>query len=214
MKAALIGATGNLGKRIVHYAKQESIELVAFVRRPCRIEGVQIIVKDLFELERDDLKEIDVLISAFGGGFQANPVINKKAFEKYIELLGNTNKRLVAIAGAGSLYTDSSHTRFEYEQESHPAKLKAISENIRRGINRIRKDQSFEWTVVCPSRFFDLQGKYTGSVLIGRDEEIIENEDHQSMVTYEDLAETMVKIAVNDPYPNEIITVATRKASL
>lgn len=214
MKAALIGATGNLGKKIIHYAQKESMEIVAFVRRPQPVEGAETIVKDLFELTREDLKDIDVVISAFGGGFHTDPVINEKAFQQYIELLDHTNKKLVAIAGAGSLYTDNTHTRFEYEQESHPPKLKEISKNIRQGINLIKSIRTFDWTIVCPSRFFDLQGKHSGDVLMEFDEQIIENEDGQSMVTYEDLAETMVKIATEALYPNKVVTVATRKVDI
>lgn len=210
MKIGVIGANGNLGSRIVKYALESKINVKAFVYKGDCLYDIEFIEKNLFDLTRDDIQDIDVLISAFGSGFKVDPIINKKAFIKYIELLEYTDKKLVAIGGAGSLYTDNTHRIYEYQSDSHPAKLKEISKNIRLGIDEIENNKTFDWTVVCPSRRFDLNGSYSGNYIVGERSEIIYNKDNQSYITYEDLAKAMVDIAKNDLYKQQVITIASK----
>ncbi len=215
MKVGVIGANGNLGNRIVKQAIDQGIDVKAFVyMSECLDKRVVSIEKNIFDLTKDDIKDIDVLISAFGGGFKVDPIINKNAFFKYIELLDNTDKKLVAIAGAGSLYTDNTHTIYEYQSDNHPEKLKEISKNIRLGVDELEKTNSFNWTVVCPSRRFDSKGGYTGEYIVGDKCEVIYNKDNQSYVTYDDLAKAMLDIAKNNLYTQQVITIASKKGGL
>lgn len=210
MKLVVIGANGNLGSKVVKQALERGHEVKSIVYK-CEIEcdGINIIDRNLFELTKEDLDDNEIIISAFGGGFNADPIINKEAYEKYIELLDGSNKKIIAIAGAGSLYTDSTHTMREYEVPGYSPKLSAISKNIKLGVDEIKKRKDLNWTVVCPSRKFDLEGPHTKNYKVGTDEEIIFNEDGNSYVTYEDLATAMLDIAENDLYNNEVVTVAT-----
>lgn len=212
MKIGIIGANGNLGSYLVKQALDLDMAVKAFVRKGvCSDSRVESVEKSLFDMKKEDIQDLDVLISTFGSGFTADPSINKDAFIKYIELLENSKTKFIVIAGAGSLYTDATHAVYEYETENHPLKLKEISKNIRLGIDEIEKNKSFSWTIVCPSRKFDLKGKYSGEYIIGLDGEIIYNEDQQSYVTYEDLAKAMLDIAINDLYPHQLVTIASKK---
>ncbi|MDU1054407.1 NAD(P)H-binding protein [Clostridium baratii] len=210
MKLAVIGANGNLGSRVVKQALDRGHEVKSIVYM-CKTDcdGHEVIEKNLFDLTQEDLGESEVIISAFGGGFKADPVINKQAYEKYIELLNGTNKKIIAIAGAGSLYTDASHNMREYEVPGYSNTLSGISRNIRLGVDKIKERKDLNWTVVCPSRKFDLEGPFTNKYMVGTNEEIIFNEDGDSYVTYEDLASAMLDIAENGLYNNQVITIAT-----
>ena len=126
MNIAVIGANGNLGKSVVEMAVKQGLNVKAFDY----VGGDSIIQKSLFDLTKEDLKNVDVVISAYGSGLKSDPTLNRKAFEKYIELLDHTSMYLITIAGAGSLYCDNTHTLFEYQLDSHPAKLKEISHQI------------------------------------------------------------------------------------
>lgn len=214
MKLVVIGANGNLGSRVVKQALNRGHEVKSIVYM-CNTEslGTEVIDKNLFDLTQADLDETEVIISAFGGGFKANPVINKEAYEKYIELLEGTDKKIIAIAGAGSLYTDSTHAMREYEVPGYSPKLSAISQNIKLGVDKIKERNDLKWTVVCPSRKFDLEGPYTNNYKVGINEEIIFNEDGNSYVTYEDLAAAMLDIAEKDLYNNKVVTIATVSVS-
>lgn len=211
MKIGVIGANGNLGNKIVKQAIDRGYDVQAFVYQgnclDARVPQTDI---NLFDMTQEDVKDIDVLISAFGGGFHNDPVINRQAFIKYRELLQNSPKKLIAIAGAGSLYTDVSHQQFEYESPHHPLKLKKISEYIRLGVDELKEEESFAWTVVCPSRQFDFNGPFTGQYIVGQKEEIIVNDDHESYVTYEDLAKAMLDCVETIKYNHQVITIATK----
>ncbi|WP_459478941.1 NAD(P)-dependent oxidoreductase [Clostridium saccharoperbutylacetonicum] len=212
MKIAVIGANGNLGSRVIKYALMRGHIVKAIIYNGSTPdERTEILEKSLFDLTSDDFKDVEVVISAFGGGLSSNPVINKDAFVKYIELLDNTDKKLIAIGGAGSLFTSEERSLYEYESPAHPQMLKEISENIKLGIDEIEKVESFDWTVVCPSRKFDLEGPYTGEYIVGEDNIIIFNDNNESYVTYEDLASAMVDIAESKKYKQKKITIATKK---
>lgn len=210
MKIGVIGANGNLGTRVVNQALKNGHEVTGFVYQGQAPEGAKSIVKNLFDLTKNDIQDLNAVISAFGGGFNSDPLINQQAYEKYISLFEGTNKKLVAIAGAGSLYTDDTHTLFEYELDSHPAKLKEISKYIRKGVDEILQHQDFDWTAVCPSRFFDPEGPYTGDYLTGEKQEVIYNEDEKSYLTYNDMAKAMVDLVEQKLYPHQVVTFATR----
>lgn len=211
MKIGVIGANGNLGNKVVKQALARGYEVKAFVYGgQCTSKNVESVEMDLFSMSKNDLAGLDVLISCFGSGFKANPIINQRAFEKYIELLSGSKTKLIAIAGAGSLYSDKSHQSFEYESPNHPGKLKEISKNIRLGVDTLKKCQDFSWIVVCPSRVFDLTGPFTQHYLVGTDEEVIYNEDGNSYVTYEDLAMAMLDCIAQQTYDQQVITIATK----
>lgn len=215
MKIGVIGANGNLGSIIVKLALTAGHDVKAFVfMGECLEKDVEVQDVNLFDLTKNDIENVDVLISAFGSGFKSDPIINKQAFEKYIDLLDNSNKQLITIAGAGSLYTDDTHSLYEYQLDSHPAKLKKISENIRLGVDEIEKVNSFPWTVVCPSRKFDLDGPATNDYIIGTKSEIIYNDDQNSYVSYHDLAKAMIDIATSKQYNHQVITVASRNGGV
>lgn len=211
MKIGIIGANGNLGKKITKEALNRGHQVTAFIYKgELELDCVKI-EKNLFDMVNDDVKDLDVVISAFGGGISAkiDASINKKAFEKYIELLDNTSIKLIVTAGAGSLYTDETHTLYEYEANHHPEKLKETSKNIKLGVDELKKTTHLDWTAVCPSRQFDLNGPLTKKYLIGEKEEIIYNEDGKSYLTYEDMAQAMLDIAQERTYSKQVITIAT-----
>ncbi len=214
MKIAVIGATGNLGKRVAKRALEAGYEVKAIVREKQKYDlDTELLEKDLFELTVDDLKDVEVVFSAFGSGFSCDPVINQKAFEKYIELFEGSSKRLFVIAGAGCLYTEHTHQILEYEAPHASKRLYGISSYTTKGVEELMEHKEMNWTVICPSRKFDAQGPYTGDCLIGENREIIFNEDGESYVTYEDIAQEIVKLFSdeNNQYKNKVITMATRK---
>lgn len=214
MKIAVIGATGNLGKRVAKRALEAGYEVKAIVREKQKYDlDTELLEKDLFELTVDDLKDVGIVFSAFGSGFSCDPVINQKAFEKYIELFKGSSKRLFVIAGAGCLYTEHTHQILEYEAPHASKRLYGISSYTTKGVEELMEHKEMNWTVICPSRKFDAQGPYTGDCLIGENREIIFNEDGESYVTYEDIAQEIVKLFSdeNNQYKNKVITVATRK---
>ena len=212
MKIAVIGANGNLGARVTKQALDRGHAVKGFlhsVRTPdARAEFV---VKSLFDITREDIVDCDVLISAYGSGFHADPKLNLQAFLQYKELCDNSDRHLIAIGGAGSLYTDETHSTYCYETPEHPDFLREISRNIKLGIDELKKTTAMNWTVVCPSSFFDPEGPLTGNYEIGTEGHLLFNEAGESRVTYNDLACAMVDIAEAGSCRQMQITVLTRQ---
>lgn len=212
-KIVIIGATGNLGKRVARKAVEAGFVVKAIIRSE---EGydldTEILKKDLFDLTLEDIADADIIFSAFGSGFQADPVVNERVYDKYIELMSGTSKKLFVIAGAGCLYTDKTHTLLEYRAPYASSRLYGISGYTTCGVEKLIKQEGFKWTVICPSRKFDAAGPYTGNYLIGEDRTILYNESGESYLTYEDMAGLLIELFKSDEalYDHKIITAVTK----
>lgn len=212
MKIAVVGANGNLGSRVTRQALDRGFQVKGFIYDgESPDERAEIVKKSLFDMERSDLEDCDVMISAYGSGFKADPVLNRDAYVKYIELNQGTDRHVVAIAGAGSLYKDETHTMYCYEDPDYPEFMRGISMNIKFGIDEIEKAENLNWTAVCPSSFFDPEGPLTGNYEISTEGHLIYNEAGESRVTYEDLACAMLDIAEQNTYQRKKITVCTKQ---
>lgn len=211
MKIAVVGANGNLGARVTKQALNRGFQVKGFIYAgEAPDERMEVVRKSLFDMNAGDIADCDVMISAYGSGFNADPALNHQAFIKYIELNDHTQRHLIAIGGAGSLFTDESHTVYCYETPEHPDFLRDISKNIKLGIDELKKTKEMNWTVVCPSSFFDSEGPWTKNYQIGLEGHLIYNEKGQSYVTYDDLAMAMVDIAESNAYNCRQITVGTK----
>lgn len=212
MKIAVIGANGRLGTKIVKHALNRGHEVKSIIYAGDPSDSrEEVIYKSVFDITKEDLNDVDVVLSAYGSGFNADPVLNKNAYLKYKELMEETGLKFVTIAGAGSLYSDDSHTLREYEQPNYYQKMYGISKNICEGIGELKKTKGLKWTAVCPSQFFDFEGPYTGNVIVGLDETLLYNEVNKSVVTYEDLASSMLDVAELGIFEEKVVTFATRK---
>lgn len=211
MKVAIIGANGNLGTRVTKQALDRGFQVKGFIYDgETPDERIEIVKKSMFYITKEDIADCDVMISAYGSGFKADPKLNHQAFLKYIELNDKTDRHLIAIAGAGSLFTDEKHKTYCYEVPDYPDFMRGISENIKLGIDELKKTSEMNWTAVCPSSFFDPEGKLTGNYEIGTEGHLIFTYEGISYVTYNDLAMAMLDIAEQNTYNKMQITVGTK----
>ena len=211
MKIAVIGANGKLGTKTVKEALSRGYEVRSFILNgEGSDEREELVVRSLFDLNKEDLEGIDCVISTFGGGFHADPRINKEAFEKYAKLIEESGLRFTVIGGAGTLYTDESHTKHEYENMNPEKPLYGISKNICEGIQLLKGSDLEKWTVVCPSQKFDFEGQRHESYRIGYEEELLHNSNGESYLTYEDMAKALVDICNDDSFNGKVITVLSQ----
>ncbi len=211
MKIAIIGANGRLGTKVTEQALDRGMEVKGFIYDgEIPDERVQVVNKSLFDITKEDIADCDIMISAYGSGVHADPALNHQAFLKYIELNDGTDRHLIAIGGAGSLFTDETHASYCYEAPDHPEVLKGISKNIKLGIDELKKVTNINWTVVCPSSFFDFEGALTKNYQVGTEGHLIFNEEGKSYVTYNDLAMAMLDIAEQNTYNQMQVTIGTK----
>lgn len=214
MKFGIIAAAGNLGSRIVTEALNRNHEVTGFVNKtPCKDTRVQSIQKSLFALKEEDVANFDVLFSAYGSGFEADPTLNRQALNKLAELVRNTDTRIISIAGSGCLFTDGSKMTRVYELPEHPSFLKDISENTSLGVEDVMDMAEVHYTFVSPGLCFDAEGPRSCDYLTDTEMTVTSNEDGSSYTTYDDLAVAMVDFAEQGTYDRRFVTVLSRKGS-
>ncbi len=66
MKIAVVCANGKAGKLITNEAVNRGFDVTAVVRSENKTNAKKVILKDLFDLTKEDLKDFDVVVDAFG----------------------------------------------------------------------------------------------------------------------------------------------------
>ncbi len=194
MKIGVIGANGKAGRCIIHEAARRGHEVTAIVRNHETImgPGYPILEKDLFALTPDDLKPFDAVVSAFGLPFDGKHPEGsyQKAYEHLIGVMrALPDTRLLVVGGAGSLYTDDTHTSTvldsmpEGTMRQDPADMAKVYEMLR--------NSGLKYTFFSPACFFDPRGGRTKQYLTGTDT-VIRNAAGESYISYQDYACAMV----------------------
>lgn len=212
MNVGVIAAAGKLGGRIVTECLDRGHAVTAFINKsPCRDKRAQAVRKSLFDLQSDDVKGFDVLFSAYGSGFDADPIINRQALDRLAELVQGTETRMISIAGSGCLFTDESRHIRVYELPEHPAFLKGISQNTTLGVEDVMAREDVHFTFVSPGLMFDAEGSRTGEYLSDTRMIIQKNLDGSSYTSYSDLAAAMVDFAEQGLFDKEFVSVLSAR---
>ena len=66
MKIAVVCANGKAGRLIVKEALARGMDVTALVRGENRSDAKKVLIKDVFELTREDLAGFDAVVDAFG----------------------------------------------------------------------------------------------------------------------------------------------------
>lgn len=209
MKIGIIGANGKLGALLVEEALKRKHDVTAIIREDfCNNKKVKnTIVKSLFDLTREDISSLDVLISAFGSGLNVDPTINREAINHLSEITSKTHIYLLYVGGAGSLYTNHLHKQRVYETKEHPDFLREISKNIFLGYQDLKEKQNVNYVFVCPSLFFDFDGERKGIYQVGTEEEVIYSSKKESKISYRDFAKAIIDESEDKRYNRKCITI-------
>ena len=104
MNIGIIGATGKLGTKVLDEAQQRGHEVTAIVRNAKLDDDkdVKVIEKDVFDLTSDDIKDLDVVVNAFGAPLGEEEV-HVEVGRVLINILKDVDTRAIIVGGAGSL---------------------------------------------------------------------------------------------------------------
>lgn len=185
MKVALIGASGNVGSRLLAELSRRGHEVTAIARNPERIEtrpGVTPAKGDLFDdaTLTETLRGHDAVLSAVLF-IMSDP-------DKLLNAVKASGvKRYLVVGGAGSLevapglkLADTPEFPAEYKQEATKGG---------EFLDLLRQDQDLDWTFLSPSAVFG-PGERTGRFRLGTDQLLV-NETGSS-ISYEDYAIALV----------------------
>jgi putative NADH-flavin reductase len=185
MKVAVIGATGNIGSKIVIELLTRGHDVSGITRHP---EQLQPNVK--FTARRGDVNEAglaellaghDAVVSAVK--FQTmDPNILIRAVKK------TAVKRLLVVGGAGSLDVAPGVQLIDTPDFPEGSKGEALAG--REFLNILRGQRELDWTFLSPSAVL-APGERTGKFRLGTDQLLVD-EKGESKISIEDYAVAMV----------------------
>ena len=186
MKIAIIGATGNVGRRLVNEALRRGHSVTAIARNTSALTPTPKLA-----LEQADAHDPAALAAVVAGH---DSVLSSVAFRmvapaSLIAAVRRSGvKRYLVVGGAGSLeiapgslLVDSPNFPAPYKEEASKGKL---------FLDALRDVDDLEWTMLSPSALF-VAGERTGTFRLGTDS-LLTASDGKSWISYEDYAAAMI----------------------
>lgn len=208
MKIAVVAANGKEGRIIVEEAQRRGHDVTAVVRGENRTVAEKTLVKDLFDLTREDLAGFDVVVDAFGAWTPETLPLHSTSLAHLADALSGTDVRLVVVGGAGSLYVDPEHGTQLVDTPDFPDAFKPLASAMAKSLAELRGRDDVRWTYVSPAADFQAEGERTGRYLLAG-EELTTNSRGESIVSYADFALALVDEAerTTDAHVRERISV-------
>ena len=170
MKIAVVCANGKEGQLITKEAVNCGFDVTAVVRGENKSEATKAIVKDLFDLTKEDLSGFDAVVDACGAWTPETLDVIPNAVKKLCELLNGTDTRLLIVGGAGSLYVNKEHTLTVADGKDFPDAFKPLAAVHQTALDYLRGVKDVKWTYLSPAADFRADGEKTGKyILAGED---------------------------------------------
>lgn len=209
MKIAVVCANGKAGKLITKEAVDRGLDVTAIVRGENKSVAPHSVSKDIFEITREDLKDFDVVVDAFGAWIEDTIPEIPKAVEKLCELLSGSNTRLLIVGGAGSLYVNPEHTLTVADGADFPEAFKPLAAAHGMALKNLRERNDVKWTYISPAADFQAEGERTEKYILAG-EELTLNDKGESIISYADYAIAMVDEITNGNHIQERISVVRK----
>ena len=206
MKIAVVCANGKVGKLVVKEAMKRGLDVTAIVRGENKSLAEHTIIKDLFDLKKSDLDSFDTVVDAFGTWNPESLTQHSTSLKKLCDLLSGTNKRLIVVGGAGSLYVNPEHTLQLMDTPDFPDMFKPLAAAMAKALGELRQRKDVQWTYISPAGDFQAEGDRTGKYILGG-EELVLNSKGESVISYADYAIAMIDEATKGNHIQERISV-------
>lgn len=209
MKVGVVCANGKAGKLIVEEAVKRGLDVTAIVRGENKSIAGKVLVKDLFDLTAEDLKEFDVVVDAFGAWEPDKLPQHSSSLKHLCDILSGKETRLVVVGGAGSLYVNPEHTMQVMDGPDFPDVFKPLAAAQGKALDELRLRNDVKWTFLSPAGDFQAEGERTGEYILAG-EELTLNERGESVISYADYAIAMVDEIVSGNHIRERISVVRK----
>ncbi len=209
-KVAVISANGRVGSLVVKELVERGYDVTGFGRKAQNTTAAQTYIqKDLFELTKADLAEFEVVVDAFGTFAPKTLHLHVEVIKHLTALLAGTDKRLLIVGGAGSLYVDPEHKTQLVDTPDFPAEFYALAKAQTDALTELRKHDDVDWTFISPAADFQADGKRTGKYILAG-EELTLNDRGESIISYADYALAMADEIQNGDHIKERISVVRK----
>ena len=191
MKIAVICSNGKVGKLVVKEALDRGNDVTAFARSDNKSAAKKFVKKDIFDLTKDDLKDFDAVVDAFGV-FVPDKLSQHSATLKHLcDIMSGSKARLLIVGGAGSLYLDKEHKSQVMDTPDFPPQFLPLAKAQGKTLDELRKRDDVNWTFISPAADFQAEGERTGKYILAG-EEFTLNSKNESVISYADYAIAMV----------------------
>ena len=191
MKIAVVCANGKAGRLIVKEAAERGFDVTAVVREENKTDAQTVLKKDLFDLTSDDLKGFDAVVDAFGAWAEEMLPQHSTSLKHLCDILSGSDKRLLVVGGAGSLYINPEHTMQVMDTPDFPDMFKPLAKAQGKALDELRTRNDVKWTFISPAGDFQADGERTGKYILAG-EELTLNSRGESIISYADYAIAMV----------------------
>lgn len=200
MKIAVVGGNGKSGSLIVKEALSRGHDVTAIVRGDgSNVRDAKVVVKELFDLTYDDVKEYDVIVDAFGAWTEETLPQHQTSLRHLADFLSGKPNRLLVVGGAGSLYVNAEHTLRVMDTPDFPAMFLPLATNMGAALDALKQRQDVNWTYLSPAADFRADAVRTGKYIVGG-EELTLNAKGESVISYADYAIAMIDEAEQGKY--------------
>ena len=207
MKLAVISANGRSGRLIVEEAVDRGIDVTAIARNEENTTSAEkYLKKDLMNLTKNDLKEFDVVIDAFGTWENDKLALHSTTLKHLCDILSKSKTRLIVVGGAGSLYTNKEHTKQIAEAKDFPDMYKPVANAMKNALEELRQRNDVRWTYISPALDFQPEGKRTGEYILAG-EELKFNNANESIISYADYSIAIIDEATKGNHIQKRISV-------
>lgn len=191
MKIAVVCANGKEGQLITKEAVNRGFDVTAVVRGENKSVAKKAIIKDLFDLTKEDLSGFDAVVDAFGAWTPETLPQHSTSLKILCDALSGTDTRLLVVGGAGSLYVNPEHTLQVMDGADFPEMFKPLAQAQGKALDELRTRTDVKWTFISPAADFQADGEKTGKYILAG-EELTLNDKGESVISYADYAIAMV----------------------
>lgn len=209
MRLAVVAANGKAGRLITKEAVDRGMDVTAIVRGENRTAAPKVVIKDLFDITKEDLAGFDAVVDAYGSWAPDTAGTICDAGMHLVNVLQGTDTRLIVVGGAGSLYVDPEHTKTVVDVTPFPEAAMPVVNAHGKLLEELRKVDDVKWTYVSPAGDFQSEGERTGKYILGG-EELVLNSKGESVISYADYAIALVDEIESGDHIKERISVVSR----
>lgn len=186
MKIALIGATGNIGAKILNEALARHHEVTGIARNVSVLEG-----REGVTAAQCDLNDVEQLASILGGHDAAVVSVKYNAcdVDKVLDACRRAGtRRVLLVGGAASLEAEPGVRLLD--TPGFPEEIKPEAAPAAEFLERLRGVDDLDWTFLCPSIII-APGERTGKFRLAGDE-LLKDANGDSRISQEDFAVAML----------------------
>lgn len=211
MRIAVLGARGNVGRRVVAEALARGHEVTAIVRDPNQLSdipaGAEARIADA--AKPSDVASVsadqDVVICATRPP-EGQEALIEKTTRGMLEGLVASSPRLLVVGGAATLSVPGSMGKTVLEDSRYlPVSARPVAEASARQYAICRGENRIDWAYLSPAAAL-APGERTGTYRVGRDELLVDQQGNSS-ISMEDLAVALLHEVERPRHHRERFTV-------